>query len=60
MYRGCMTYGSDCSGFWRGQTADFKPTAIIFKARTVKEATRKMDKFILAGEILGSFFMKEL
>lgn len=57
MYRGKMVFSGPGSGF-HGQ--DLKPTAHIFKGRTINEATKKMDKFIKSAQITGSFFLQEI
>lgn len=49
------------SGYYGGPSGNyFKPTARTFKARTEKEATKKMDRFIKGAQITGSFFVKEI
>ena len=60
MYRGRMTGTGPGSGFYKGNTNDFSPTARTFNARTQQEATRKMDRFIRNADIHGSFFVKEV
>ncbi len=60
MFRGRMRQDGYGSGYYGGEsTDDFVPTQRTFKARTQKEATKKMDKFLRGGRICGSFFVKE-
>lgn len=59
MYRGSMVGGNRTAGFSGYFGDNFKPTARTFKARTQKEATRKMDKFIRDAQITGSFFVSK-
>ncbi len=59
MFRGHFVVVSYGSGCYKGNPEAFVPTAITFKARTQKEATRKMDKFLQSAEIAGSFYMKQ-
>ena len=58
MFRGSMVGGGRTAGFSGYFGDNFKPTARTFKARTHKEATKKMDRFIRAAQITGSFFVK--
>lgn len=56
MYRGRMVQVSHGGSGFFGD--NFTPTARTFKARTLQEATKKMDKFIRNAQIVGSFFMQ--
>ncbi len=58
MYRGRMVGNGYGSGFHGGKAEDFTATARTFTARSQKEATRKMDRFLKQAQICGSFFVK--
>jgi len=53
--RGSMVQTGFGSGFHGNQCL---PTARTIQARTHKEATGKMDKFIRDAKITGSFYVK--